>query len=72
MWAICGLHDQGWRERQVTGKIRYMNEAGCRRKFDVASYIKRYQGKHPELASKRPLASITEPPAKRHRSSAKE
>jgi deoxyribodipyrimidine photo-lyase len=24
----------------VFGKIRYMNEAGCRRKFDVDGYIK--------------------------------
>ncbi|KAL2472440.1 Deoxyribodipyrimidine photo-lyase [Abeliophyllum distichum] len=25
MWSICGVHDQGWRERPVFGKIRYMN-----------------------------------------------
>lgn len=42
MWSICGLHDQGWAERKVFGKIRYMNEAGCRRKFDVSSYISNY------------------------------
>jgi hypothetical protein len=30
----------GWAERPVFGKIRYMNEAGCRRKFDVAAYIR--------------------------------
>ncbi|XP_037773506.1 LOW QUALITY PROTEIN: deoxyribodipyrimidine photo-lyase-like, partial [Penaeus monodon] len=24
MWSICGIHDQGWGERQVFGKIRYM------------------------------------------------
>ncbi|KAK7309026.1 hypothetical protein RJT34_05442 [Clitoria ternatea] len=39
MWSICGLHDQGWRERPVFGKIRYMNYAGCKRKFDVDKYI---------------------------------
>merc|ERR1719261_1778641 len=33
MWSICGIHDQGWRERSVFGKIRYMNYAGCKRKF---------------------------------------
>nr|GLL49278.1 deoxyribodipyrimidine photo-lyase [Ipomoea trifida] len=39
MWSICGVHDQGWRERAVFGKIRYMNYAGCKRKFDVDGYI---------------------------------
>ncbi|PON57411.1 DNA photolyase class [Parasponia andersonii] len=39
MWSICGIHDQGWRERPVFGKIRYMNFAGCKRKFDVDGYI---------------------------------
>ncbi len=41
-WAIAGLHDQGWAERAVFGKIRYMNEAGCRRKFDVAAYVRKW------------------------------
>ncbi|XAR70404.1 Deoxyribodipyrimidine photo-lyase [Bertholletia excelsa] len=39
MWSICGVHDQGWRERPVFGKIRYMNYGGCKRKFDVDGYI---------------------------------
>ncbi|XP_051137811.1 deoxyribodipyrimidine photo-lyase [Andrographis paniculata] len=39
MWSICGIHDQGWKERPVFGKIRYMNYAGCKRKFDVDGYI---------------------------------
>ncbi|XP_057304313.1 deoxyribodipyrimidine photo-lyase-like [Hydractinia symbiolongicarpus] len=39
MWSITGLHDQGWRERSVFGKVRYMNYAGCKRKFDVDAYI---------------------------------
>lgn len=30
---------QGWKERPVFGKIRYMNYAGCKRKFDVDGYI---------------------------------
>ena len=42
-WAIAGLHDQGWREREVFGKIRYMNHAGCKRKFDVAKYVSNVQ-----------------------------
>ncbi|CAN6466569.1 unnamed protein product [Victoria cruziana] len=39
MWSICGVHDQGWKERPVFGKVRYMNFAGCKRKFDVDGYI---------------------------------
>ncbi len=38
-WSIGGVHDRAWRERPVFGKIRYMNSAGCRRKFDVDGYI---------------------------------
>jgi hypothetical protein len=30
---------QGWGERPVFGKIRYMNYAGCKRKFDIAAYV---------------------------------
>ena len=39
MWAIAGTHDMGWAERAVFGKIRYMNYAGCKRKFDVGGYV---------------------------------
>ena len=45
MWSIAGLHDQGWGERPIFGKIRYMNYAGCKRKFDIAEYSARYGGK---------------------------
>lgn len=45
MWSIGGVHDQGWREREIFGKIRYMNYAGCRRKFDVFAFVARYGGK---------------------------
>jgi deoxyribodipyrimidine photo-lyase len=38
-WAIAGLHDQGWKERPVFGKIRYMNYEGCKRKFNVQAYV---------------------------------
>jgi deoxyribodipyrimidine photo-lyase len=40
-WSIGGLHDRPWQERPVFGKIRYMNEAGCRRKFDVDAYVEK-------------------------------
>jgi deoxyribodipyrimidine photo-lyase len=38
-WSIGGVHDRAWADRKVFGKIRYMNEKGCRRKFDVDAYI---------------------------------
>lgn len=37
-WCF-GLHDQGWRERSIWGKVRYMNDAGLKRKFNMAAYV---------------------------------
>lgn len=45
MWSICGVHDRAWTERPVFGKIRYMNYAGCKRKFDVKAYEEKYSQK---------------------------
>lgn len=42
MWSICGLHDRAWNERPIFGKIRYMNYAGCKRKFDVKAFVAKY------------------------------
>lgn len=42
MWSICGVHDRAWNERPIFGKIRYMNYAGCKRKFDIKAYIDKY------------------------------
>ena len=42
-WSIGGVHDRAWTERNVFGKIRYMNYNGCKRKFDVGTYIKKWQ-----------------------------
>uniref|UniRef100_A0A6G1SGM2 Deoxyribodipyrimidine photo-lyase n=1 Tax=Aceria tosichella TaxID=561515 RepID=A0A6G1SGM2_9ACAR len=42
MWSMVGLHDRGWTERPVFGKIRYMNYNGCARKFDIDGYMKKY------------------------------
>jgi deoxyribodipyrimidine photo-lyase len=38
-WSVGGVHDRPWFERQVYGKIRYMNYNGCAKKFDVKKYI---------------------------------
>ncbi len=45
MWSICGIHDQGWAERAIFGKIRYMNYEGCKRKFDVNRFEIKYNAK---------------------------
>jgi len=45
MWSICGTHDQGWKERPVFGKIRFMNYDGCKRKFDVTAFEMKYRRK---------------------------
>tara|TARA_A100001037_G_scaffold306564_1_gene352730 strand:+ start:430 stop:1806 length:1377 start_codon:yes stop_codon:yes gene_type:complete len=38
--AWCyGKHDRPWKERNIFGKIRYMNENGLRRKFDIETYV---------------------------------
>ncbi|WP_027721663.1 deoxyribodipyrimidine photo-lyase [Maridesulfovibrio zosterae] len=42
LWSVAGLHDRAWKKRPVFGSIRYMNERGCRRKFDVDAYIKKW------------------------------
>jgi len=37
-WCF-GKHDRAWKERPVFGKVRYMNAAGLRRKFDIETYV---------------------------------
>jgi deoxyribodipyrimidine photo-lyase len=38
-WCF-GKHDRPWQERPVFGNIRYMNDKGLRRKFDVDQYVR--------------------------------
>jgi deoxyribodipyrimidine photo-lyase len=45
MWSIVATHDRGWTERPIFGKIRFMNYAGCKRKFDIAKYAAKYGAK---------------------------
>lgn len=42
MWSMVGVHDRGWTERPIFGKIRYMNYNGCARKFNVDKYASIY------------------------------
>lgn len=37
-WCF-GLHDRPWKERPIFGMIRYMNDKGLERKFDMKRYI---------------------------------
>jgi deoxyribodipyrimidine photo-lyase len=41
-WCF-GKHDRAWPERPIFGKIRYMNAAGLRRKFDIEAYVRRVE-----------------------------
>ncbi|MGD0827885.1 MAG: deoxyribodipyrimidine photo-lyase [Desulfobaccales bacterium] len=41
-WSLGGVHDRAWGERQVFGKIRYMSYNGCKSKFNVTAYMKKY------------------------------
>jgi deoxyribodipyrimidine photo-lyase len=37
-WCF-GKHDRPWGEREIFGKVRYMNFAGLKRKFNVEGYV---------------------------------
>jgi deoxyribodipyrimidine photo-lyase len=39
-WCM-GKHDRPWGERPVFGKVRYMNDKGLERKFDMKLYLKK-------------------------------
>jgi deoxyribodipyrimidine photo-lyase len=39
-WCF-GRHDRAWTERQVFGKLRYMNEKGLERKFNMKAFLER-------------------------------
>jgi deoxyribodipyrimidine photo-lyase len=41
-WCF-GKHDRAWGERTIFGKIRYMNSAGLKRKFDADEYVKKIE-----------------------------
>ncbi len=36
---IFGLHDRPWTERAIFGKVRYMNQKGLDRKFNMPAYV---------------------------------
>ncbi len=44
---VFGKHDRPWVERPIFGKVRYMNAAGLRRKFDIESYVRQVEALSP-------------------------
>ena len=38
-WCF-GKHDRAWGERGIFGKVRYMNDAGLKRKFNMEQYVR--------------------------------
>jgi deoxyribodipyrimidine photo-lyase len=41
-WCF-GKHDRAWKERNIFGKVRYMNDNGLRRKFKIDLYVERIE-----------------------------
>jgi deoxyribodipyrimidine photo-lyase len=39
-WCF-GKHDRPWGERKIFGQVRYMNDAGLRRKFKIDDYVQK-------------------------------
>jgi len=39
-WCF-GTHDRPWTNRKIFGGVRYMNDAGLRRKFDADAYVEK-------------------------------
>ena len=38
---VFGKHDRPWVEREIFGKVRYMNDKGLERKFSMEDYLKK-------------------------------
>jgi len=39
-WCF-GKHDRAWKERPIFGKVRFMNDNGLKKKYDMEKYIQR-------------------------------
>jgi deoxyribodipyrimidine photo-lyase len=40
---IFGIHDRGWKERPIFGKVRYMAASGLERKCDIEGYVRKVE-----------------------------
>jgi deoxyribodipyrimidine photo-lyase len=45
-WCF-GLHDRPWGKRPIFGNVRYMNDSGLKRKFDMAAYLRSVEKEQP-------------------------
>ncbi len=41
-WCF-GKHDRPWQERSIFGMVRYMNDKGLQRKFDMTKYLQKIE-----------------------------
>lgn len=48
-WSIGGVHDHGWTERAIFGKVRYMSFNSTRRKFKSQEYMDKWNSDHQTL-----------------------
>jgi deoxyribodipyrimidine photolyase len=53
-WCF-GKHDRPWARHEVYGTIRYMNDKGLRRKFEVDGFAKRVRALERSLAGMRAI-----------------
>jgi deoxyribodipyrimidine photo-lyase len=49
-WCF-GKHDRAWTERDIFGKLRYMNDDGLRRKFKIKQYIEQMNAIEKDIQS---------------------
>jgi deoxyribodipyrimidine photo-lyase len=59
-WCF-GLHDRPWQERPVFGMVRYMNESGLRRKFDIETWVRRVESLERAAPARAPTPSRRRP-----------
>jgi deoxyribodipyrimidine photo-lyase len=57
-WCF-GKHDRAWKERPVFGKVRYMNAAGLRRKFNIEAYVRQVESLQRDAERQKPNAVLT-------------
>jgi deoxyribodipyrimidine photo-lyase len=59
---IFGLHDRGWKERPVYGKVRYMSQGGLERKADPDAYVEKVERLARQARSDRATSSHEQVP----------
>ena len=60
----------GWKEREIFGKIRFMNYNGCKRKFKVETFVGKYKGASKnalEAEKKHRNGKTSQPPKKKQK-----